>query len=766
MSSEIPAEIVPFAPALYLAWADGLLSAEEISAVRARAGDPEFLDARTSAALDAWLDPANPPSADRLRSLLDLIHEAAPQLRASARQSLADLGQELGRLRSNGGTRRQVELRRALDEIEAALGVAGGEAARALMAETVSEEIAEPAVSVTAFDPRALHALIDADHAALRREVAELITTTELRPDPAADVDTGRYRVVTLERCRILARRGLGALGVPAEFGGRDDIGAAIATFETLAYGDLSLLVKFGVQFGLFAGSILQLGTRRHHEQWLRAATTLELPGCFAMTETGHGSNVRDVHTTAAYDHASQSFTVHTPDRLAWKDYIGNAAAHGRAAVVFAQLELDGQRQGVHAFFVPIRDDAGKPLRGITIEDCGRKHGLNGVDNGRIAFDHVRIPRENLLDRFGGVTPDGAYTSTIASPTRRFFTMLGTLVAGRISIAAASLSAAKTGLTIAVRYADSRRQFGPEGKAEVPILDYLTMQRRLLPGIAAAIALDFAMVDLVRRYAERARHPGEEIEGLAAAFKVYASAFAVETLHACREACGGRGYLASSRLPALMADTEIFTTFEGANTVLLQLVTKGLLSGYREQFGELSLWGIVRHVGNRAAANLAELNPLITRRTDDSHLRDPAFHAAALRWREDRLLATLARRLKRRIDAGEDSFSALNACQDHAVALANAHVQRLILERLHEGIASCTDARLRAVLNDVAALHGLTTIERDRGWFLEKGYLEPNKARALRDNINALCVQLRPHAVALVNGFGIPEVLLPALEKV
>jgi acyl-CoA oxidase len=426
---------------------------------------------------------------------------------------------------------------------------------------------------------------------------------------------------------------------------------------------------------------------------------------------------------------------------------------------------MDGQRQGVHAFFLPIRADAGQPLPGITIEDCGRKYGLNGIDNGRIAFDHVRIPRENLLDRFGGVSADGTYTSTIASPTRRFFTMLGTLVAGRISIAAASLSAAKTGLTIAVRYADRRRQFGPEGKAEVPILDYLTMQRRLLPAIAAAIALDFAMVGLVRRYAERASHPGEEIEGLAAAFKAYASTFAVETLHSCRDACGGQGYLAASRLPALIADTEIFTTFEGANTVLLQLVTKGLLSGYRQQFGELNLWGIVRHLGSRAAANLAELNPVNTRRTDHAHLRDPAFHVAALRWREDRLLATLARRLKRRIDAGEDSFSALNACQDHAVALANAHVQRLILERLQEGVASCTDTRLRPVLDEVAALHGLITIERDRGWFLEKGYLEPNKARALRDSINALCVQLRPHAVALVDGFGIPEVLLPEIAR-
>ena len=39
--------------------------------------------------------------------------------------------------------------------------------------------------------------------------------------------------------------------------------------FETLAFGDLSLLVKVGVQFGLFGGAILHLGTERHHERYL-----------------------------------------------------------------------------------------------------------------------------------------------------------------------------------------------------------------------------------------------------------------------------------------------------------------------------------------------------------------------------------------------------------------------------------------------------------------------------------------------------------------
>jgi acyl-CoA oxidase len=290
------------------------------------------------------------------------------------------------------------------------------------------------------------------------------------------------------------------------------------------------------------------------------------------------------------------------------------------------------------------------------------------------------------------------------------------------------------------------------------------MQRRLMPRLATAVALDFGLQDLVRTYSGRAGRPSQEIEAQAAGFKAFASTFAVETLDACRQACGGRGYLSSTRLPALIDDTDIFTTFEGANTVLLQLVTKGLLSGYREQFGELNLWGVARYVSGRAASVLAELNPVASRRTEPAHLRDPAFHAAALRWREDRLLTTLARRLKRRLDDGEDSFAALNACQDHAVELARAHVDRLLLESLHAGVARCDDAALRPVLDRLSALHGLARIEADIGWYLEKGWIESNKAGAIRTEVNRLCTELRPDAVTVTDGFGIADALVPALR--
>jgi acyl-CoA oxidase len=755
---ELHRDLLPLAPLLYLAWADGALSAEELEAVRDVAGRPDLLDEYARTVLRAWLNPDDPPSAAELERLLELIEAYGGHDMAAGPEDLVRLGE---RIAATAQTDTGDAVRTALEELQQALGVASVEAARSL---TDTPPPAPPDAAglqhapALAFDPARLHDWLDSDSRDTRARVMQVLTTDAFRfVDPR---DTSAYRETVLAWCRNLANEGFGALAFPEEFGGRNDVAASIAAFETIAYHDLSLLVKYGVHFGLFGGSIFLLGTRRHHEKYLRDVASLELPGCFAMTETGHGSNVRDIETTARYDSASGEFVIHTPSLQARKDYIGNAALHGRLAVVFAQLLTDTGDHGVHAFLVPIRDRDGNVLAGVSIEDCGLKAGLNGVDNGRIAFDRVRIPRDNLLDRYGSVSEGGAYSSPIPGAGRRFFTMLGTLVAGRISIACASLSAAKNGLTIAVRYTDQRRQFGPEGGAEMPVLDYITMQRRLIPRLATAIALDFALKSLVRSFASRSDEDTREIETLAAALKAFASDWTVDTLQECREACGGQGYLASNRIGALRADTDVFTTFEGANHVLYQLVARGCLTEYRDQFGELRLWNIARHIAARAATRVTELNPITTRRTDTEHLVDPDFHAAAFRYREERLTASLARRLKQRIDDGMDSFDALNQCQDHAVALGRAFAERFILERLHAGVADCPDPASARVLERLSALFGLARLEAGADWYLETGYMDAPKARAIRSAINDLCRELRPVAPAIAAAFGIPDRLL------
>jgi acyl-CoA oxidase len=754
---EVERPLLPFVPMIYIAWADGVLTGAEMRAIARKISGQKWLDVKAREVLGRWLNPERPPSAAQLQALLVTMRDIGRRLPSSTRVSLAALGLELARVVEDDDTVwSSPEVEAALAEIEEALGVAGGEASRFLVE---TERVAVLPARPAPFDAAVLNTFLDADHAETRQEVLALLASPAFhRP---IEPDRPVYREQVLAWCRLLAERGYGAAAYPEEFGGGGDIAGAIAIFETLAYHDLSLTVKYGVHFGLFGGSILALGTRVHHERYLPEVATLALPGCYAMTETGHGSNVRELQTTATYDVATGDFVLHTPDLDARKDYIGNAALHGRMATVFAQLEVGGEVHGVHAFVVPLRDEAGAPLPGITIEDCGPKHGLNGVDNGRIRFDRVRVPREQLLDRFGSVSREGVYTSPIPSPSRRFFTMLGTLVAGRISIAAAAASAAKSGLTIAIRYTDRRRQFGPAGEPEVPVLDYLTLQRSLLPRLATTYALHFALRDLVTRYGADPEGDPREIEVLAAGIKAYSSRHTVATLQACREACGGQGYLAENRLGPLLEDTDIFTTFEGANAVLEQLVTKGLLTDYKESFGELRLWGVVRLLAGRASSRLGR-NPIVTRRTDPEHLRDPDFHSAAFEFREERLLGTVARRLKHRIDRREDSFAALNETQDHFLHLARAHIERVLLERFQEGVEACPDDAARRSLRSLYQLFALSRLEADRAWFLESGYMEPSKSKAIRGQVNELCRAVRPAAVALADAFGIPDPVLGA----
>ena len=282
------------------------------------------------------------------------------------------------------------------------------------------------------------------------------------------------HRERALTQLHLLVREGSVLRAFPKHLGGHDDAGGNIAQFEEIFLADPSLQIKAGVQWGLFAAAVLHLGTERHHNELLPGTMNMEVPGAFAMTETGHGSDVASIATTATFDEATGDFVLNTPFRAAWKEYLGNAAKDGIAAVVFAQLITKGVNHGVHAFYVPIRDAAtGEFLPGIGGADNGLKGGLNGIDNGLLHFSDVRVPREMLLNRYGSVDEHGEYTSSIDSPGRRFFTMLGTLVQGRVSLDGSAVVASKLALTIALTYALAaspvrRTRRGRDGAARLP----------------------------------------------------------------------------------------------------------------------------------------------------------------------------------------------------------------------------------------------------------------------------------------------------------
>ncbi|MEO1272408.1 MAG: acyl-CoA dehydrogenase family protein, partial [Myxococcota bacterium] len=462
--------LLPFMPMLYVAWADGDLTDDELANINKHMG--EQLSQEQRKALSSWLDPQKPPTNTQLMGLLQDIREATARLPELDERSLVNLGLEIAKLNATDDDSAQPTEadQRALEDLEKALGVVGEEALADIMPRREKMPVEAMAEPEATFDMAAMTAMLDAPYGDIRERVRAAVQSPMFSRDLEWSKEEQRDRV--LEWCQELARRGFGRLafpGVTAEPG--QTLGHFVSVFETLGVFDLSLVVKFGVQFGLFGGSIYFLGTEKHHQAYLDRVASLDLPGCYAMTELGHGSNVRDLETLIRYLPETQEFEVHSPTESSGKIWIGNAAAHGQMATVYGQLEVGEDQHGVHAILVPIRDTEGKVLPGVRIEDCGHKMGLNGVDNGMLWFDRVKVPRDNLLDRFGQVSAEGVYTSDIVSPSRRFFTMLGTLVAGRVSVASAAMTAAKVGLVIAVRYGARRRQFGPAGQPETTILN-------------------------------------------------------------------------------------------------------------------------------------------------------------------------------------------------------------------------------------------------------------------------------------------------------
>lgn len=627
-------------------------------------------------------------------------------------------------------------------------------------------------------DVPALTSLLDGKYAEVRQATRRRLAENAGLLTRARELERHEYREEVLQLVLDLAGQGATGLGFPVEYGGGGDLGASVAAFETMGFGDLSVLVKIGVQFGLFGGAISQLGTERHHERYLADVVAGRLLGCFAMTETGHGSNVQALGTQATYDLATREFVIHTPDRISGKDYIGGAAAHARAAVVFAQLLIGGRSEGVHAFVVPVRDEDGELMPGVSIEDDGPKIGLNGVDNGRIWFDHVRIPRENLLNRYADVTETGVYESGIENPDRRFFTMLGTLIQGRVCVGGAGINASKVALAVAIRYAGQRRQFGPPGSdREELLLDYGMHQRRLLPLLARTYALHFAQEVLAaelhavfsatEEVDERRRRT---LESRAAGTKALGTWHASKTIQECREACGGAGYMSANRFGALRADTDVFTTFEGDNHVLLQLVAKGLLTDYSSEFADLNQLGMVRFVAELAVDTLIErtaAHKLLERIKDvlpggddgwdqEAGLLDPEYHLAMFRWREEHRLSGVARRLKRGIDDGLEPTEVFSRCQDHVIGAAWAHVERLVLEAFIDKCAAQPDGDNKIALGLLCDLFALTTIEADRGWWMEHGRLSSQRSKAITREVGDLLRKIRPIAQDLVDAFAVP----------
>jgi acyl-CoA oxidase len=259
-----------------------------------------------------------------------------------------------------------------------------------------------------------------------------------------------------------------------------------------------------------------------------------------------------------------------------------------------------------------------------------------------------------------------------------------------------------------------------------------------------------------------------ELESRAAGLKAANTWHASRAIQEAREACGGAGYMADNRLIALRGDTDVFTTFEGDNHVLTQLVAKELMTAYADDIHSMSPVEWVRFAASavsdrvlkRTAAE-AIMQTIVDARQDNEEegsLFNRGTQVTMFEDREQYLLSSVARRLQAKAKE-MSAFDAFNAVQDHVLHAATAHIDRIVLESFVAGIDACENEEARELLGIVCDLYALSVIEDDKAWYVEHRYLSTERAKAVTRGINDRCRALRPHAKTLVDGFGIPAPL-------
>ena len=528
------------------------------------------------------------------------------------------------------------------------------------------------------------------------------------------------------------------------------------------------LAVRLSVHILLYADTIKGLGTEKHRP-YLERAYKLKDYGSLSLTEFGHGSNASAIETIATFDQATRTFVLHTPTPMAAKWWIGAAAKTANMTVVFAQLIINEVRHGVHVFLVPIRDyDTHKPLPGVILGDCGPKMGCDGIDNGFIIFDNYRVPYDSLLDHFSHISEDGKLKTSIKNKEKRFAAMMAGMVRGRFGIKSGAILNLRKALTIAIRYAAQRTQFGPPGQAESPLLEYQITRYRLMPHLARLFA-SYALNDLLRELIE-ARRPGlksnpessesNELHALLSIGKPLCSWYAQAGIQECRELLAGHGYSTLSGLGWLLADNDVNSTWEGENNVLMQQTSRfifknvqRIIKGQKVESSSLQFLSIdPSHIDTK---------PTLTSKSD---LRDNLpLLKSMMEHRINLLVHNSMLRMQENIVKYGTAWETWNNTQVYYLKpLASAFGELVCTNELLKitEMAKAQHPTVGELYSRLTELYVVTTVAKDLGTFREQDYLSSAQGMIIRDYELDLCNELAESSVRIIDAISLPDALI------
>ncbi|KAL4363836.1 hypothetical protein GQ457_04G037250 [Hibiscus cannabinus] len=507
------------------------------------------------------------------------------------------------------------------------------------------------------------------------------------------------------------------------------------------------------LHWGMFIPAIKGSGTEEQKAKWLPLAYKMQIIGCYAQTELGHGSNVQGLETTATFDPHTDEFVIHSPTLTSskwWPGGLGKVSTH---AVVYARLITDGQDNGVHGFIVQLRSlDDHLPLPGITVGDIGMKFGsgaYNSMDNGVLRFDHVRIPRDQMLMGVSQVTREGKFLQSDV-PRQLVY---GTMVYVRQKIVADASCALSRAVCIATRYSAVRRQFGSHnGGPETQVIDYKTQQNRLFPLLASAYAFRFVgewlkwlYTDVTQRLQANDFSTLPEVHACTAGLKSITTSATADAIEECRKLCGGHGYLSSSGLPELFAVYIPACTYEGDNVVLLLQVGRFLMKTVSQLGSGKKPVGTIAYMGR--AEHLLQCRSEVQRAED---WLKPQVIVEAFEARAARMAVACSKNINK-FPKQEDGFAELSA--DLAEA-AVAHCQLIVVSKFIEKLQQDIPGKgVKRQLEILCSVYALSLLHKHLGDFVASGCITPEQGALANEQLRLLYSQVRPNAIALVDAF-------------